>query len=106
MLTPSHHFVSYFPTELSLPGKEVLGLRMFLFSTMTAQFVFTFKSKFSNGVGLQMVENVPFCLELARIVIDEQGNGSGAASTLFFLFAISSLMVGLVFYLLGRLELG
>ena len=32
------------------------GLRMFLFSTMIAQFVFTFKSKFNNGVGLQMVE--------------------------------------------------
>ena len=48
---------SYFPTELPLIGKEVLGLRMFLFSTMVAQFVFTFKSKFENGIGLQMVRN-------------------------------------------------
>ena len=47
---------SYFPTDLKLAGKEVLGLRMFLFSTMVAQFVFTFKSKFENGIGLQMVE--------------------------------------------------
>ena len=42
---------SYFPTELPLPGKEVLGLRMFLFSTILAQLVFTYKSKFDNGIG-------------------------------------------------------
>lgn len=99
---------SYFPTELQLPGKEILGLRMFLFSTMVAQLVFTFRSKFDNATGLQMVENVPFCLSLARIVIDEQGSGEdgGASSTLFFLFGLSSFIVGLVFYLLGRFELG
>merc|ERR1719491_101591 len=53
-----------------------------------------------------MIENVPFYLELARIAIDEQGTGSAAVSTLFFLFGFSSVFVGLVFYLLGRLELG
>jgi SulP family sulfate permease len=97
---------SYFPTELQLQGKEVLGLRMFLFSTMMAQFIFTFESKFDNAIGLQMVENVPFCLELARIVISEQSCEGGATSTLFFLFGFSSVLVGLVFYLLGRLEMG
>ena len=35
-----------------------------------------------------------------------QGNGRDAASTLFFLFGLSSVIVGLVFYLLGKLELG
>ena len=84
---------------------------MFLFSTLVAQFVFTFKSKFTNGIGLQMVENVPFCLELARIVIDEVGPGNdigtaSASSTLFFLFALSSVIVGIVFYLLGVMEWG
>lgn len=52
---------SYFPAGLSLPGKEVLGLRMFLFSTMVAQLVFTYKSKFTNGIGLQMVEVCVLC---------------------------------------------
>ena len=55
---------SYFPTELPLPGKEVLGLRMFLFATALAQLVFTFKSKFVNGIGLQMVEVCPFSVIL------------------------------------------
>lgn len=92
--------------EFPLPGKEALGLRMFLFSTIMAQLAFTFASKFTNGVGLQMVENVPFCLELARIVIKEQGYGMDALSTLFFLFGLSSVIVGATFYMLGKFSLG
>ena len=79
---------------------------MYLFSTAVAQLVFTFKSKFNNGIGLQMIENVPFYVELARIVISEQGYQMDALSTLFFLFGLSSVLVGIVFFLLGWLELG
>lgn len=89
-----------------LGGKEALGLRMFLFSTAMAQLIFTFTSNFNNGICLQMVENVPFCLELANIVINEQGYGIDSLSTLFFLFGFSSLLVGLVFYLLGHFKMG
>jgi len=89
-----------------LPGKEALGIRMYLFSTAVAQGIFTYVSKFDDCIGLQMVENVPFCIELAHIVISEQGYGIDALSTLFFLFGISSVIVGFVFYLLGKLELG
>jgi SulP family sulfate permease len=92
--------------DFPLGQKEVLGLRMFLFSTAVAQLVFTFQSAFNNGIGLQMVENVPFCLELANIVINQQGYGIDSLSTLFFLFGFSSLLVGLVFYLLGHFKLG
>lgn len=89
-----------------LPGKEALGLRMFLFATMIGQLVFAFKSKFVNAVGLQMVENVPFLHALAFTVIQRQGYGIETLSTLFFLFGLSSVIVGIVFYLLGRLQLG
>ena len=92
--------------DFPLGGKEALGLRMFLFSTAMAQLIFTFTSNFNNGIGLQMVENVPFCLELANIVISEQGYGIDSLSTLFFLFGFSSLLVGLVFYLLGHFKMG
>jgi sulfate permease, SulP family len=79
---------------------------MFLFATMIAQLVFSFKSKFINAVGLQMVENVPFLHALADIVIRRQGYGADALSTLFFLFGLSSIIVGFVFYLLGKFQLG
>ncbi len=112
--------VSYFPMSWSpyveeandeegpfpLPGKEALGIRMFLFSTMIGQIVFTMTSKFSNPIGLQMVENVPFCHELAQIVIQHQGYGLDALSTLFVMFGLSSVLVGLVFYVLGKRNLG
>jgi hypothetical protein len=38
-----------------LPGKEALGIRMFLFSTIVGQLVYTFSSGFHNPIGLQMV---------------------------------------------------
>jgi SulP family sulfate permease len=112
--------VSYFPISWSshvdeatdsegpfpLPGKEALGIRMFLFSTIIGQLVFTLTSKFPNPIGLQMVENVPFCHELAGIVISHQGYGVDAISTLLVMYGLSSIVVGAVFYLLGKYRLG
>ena len=92
--------------EFPLPHKEALGIRMFLFATIMGQLVFTILSKFSNPVSLQMVENVPFLHALAFTVNQEQGYGADALSTLIFLYGISSILVGLVFYTLGKLELG
>mmetsp|Transcript_38565 Transcript_38565/g.82282 ORF Transcript_38565/g.82282 Transcript_38565/m.82282 type:complete len:928 (-) Transcript_38565:858-3641(-) len=89
-----------------LPGKQALGIRMFLFSTIIGQLALTFTSNFPNCIALQMVENVPFCQALTYIVVETQGYGKEALSTLFFLFGLSSVIVGLVFYLLGRMELG
>lgn len=89
-----------------IPGKEALGIRVFLFTTVVGQLVFTFISKFTSAISLEMVENVPFWHALAYVVIAEQGYGTEALSTLFFLFGLSSVIVGIVFYLLGKLELG
>ena len=79
---------------------------MFLFSIIMGQLAFTFKSKFSNPISLQMVENVPFFHALAHIVIQEQGYSIDALSTLFFIFGMSTLLVGAVFFALGKLKYG
>lgn len=89
-----------------IQGKEALGIRMFLFSTIIGQLVMTYSSNFNNCIALQMVENVPFTNALARIVVEVQGYGRDALTTLFFLFGLASVIVGLVFYILGRMELG
>jgi hypothetical protein len=89
-----------------IAGKEALGIRMFLFSTIVGQLVMTFASNFPNCIALQMVENVPFCQSLTAIVVEVQGYGKEALSTLFFLFGLASVIVGLVFYLLGKFSLG
>jgi sulfate permease, SulP family len=89
-----------------LPDRVALGIRMFLFSTIMGQLAFTFRSKFTNPIALQMVENVPFFHALAYIVIQEQGYGIDALSTLFFIFGLATLLVGAVFYILGKLHYG
>jgi len=89
-----------------MSGKQNVGLRMFLLATMIGQLVYTYKSKFVNAVSSQMVENVPFMHALAKTVIRRQGYGKDALSTLFFLFGLSSVIVGIVFYTLGRLRVG
>ena len=88
---------------LHLQFSEALGIRMFLFSTIMGQLVFTYASSFNNCIALQMVENVPFCQALTYIVVEKQGYGKESLSTLFFLFGLASVIVGLTFYLLGRL---
>jgi SulP family sulfate permease len=89
-----------------IAAKEALGIRMFLLSTIIGQLSMTYASNFKNCIALQMVENVPFCQSLAYIVVQHQGYGMEALSTLFFLFGLASLIVGAVFYILGRFEMG
>lgn len=79
---------------------------MCLFATLMGQIVMTFTSGFSNLITFQLIENVPFYHALAATVIREQGYGIDALATLFFLFGISSVLVGFLFYMLGRLEMG
>jgi hypothetical protein len=89
-----------------IPGKEAFGIRLFLFSTMVGQIVFVVYSGFANPIGLQMVENIGFTKELATVAISHQGYGVDALATLMVMFGVASVLVGVVFYLLGRFQLG
>jgi len=92
--------------EFPIPGKEAFGIRLFLFSTMIGQIIYTLTSGFPNPIGLQMVENIGFTKELAAVAIAHQGYGLDALATLMVMFGLASVLVGLVFYLLGRFQLG
>ena len=98
----SFHEEGRFPIQ----GKEALGIRMFLFSTFVGQIVFAYFSGFKNPIGLQMVENIGFTKELAAVAISHQGYGIEALSTVMVMFGISSLLVGVVFFLLGKFQMG
>jgi hypothetical protein len=87
-----------------LPGREVLGIRMFLFACFPGQIVLALSSRFGSPVAVQLIENVPFYHALAGIVIAEQGYGREALSTLFFLFGLSSVVTGLMFCGLGKVS--
>lgn len=89
-----------------LPGKEVLGIRMYLFACITGQIALAIASRFGSPVAAQLIENVPFYHAMASIVVAEQGYGMEALSTLFLLFGLSSILTGLMFYALGKAGMG
>ncbi len=107
---------AYFPISWSgagdgenafpLPGKEIFGLRLFIFSTVMCQIVLTFTSSFVNPIGLQIVENIPFFHSIALICFQELGYGMDALSNLLLILALTSILVGISFYILGAFGLG
>lgn len=89
-----------------IPGKEILGIRMYLFACITGQIALNLFSSFSSPVSVQLIENIPFYHAMAAVVIAEQGYGEEALATLFFLYGFSSVVTGLMFYGLGKAKLG
>lgn len=99
---------AFFPTEWTFPPEvpRAIGVQMFLFSTIICQVVMTTNSEFPCAVGMMMVENIPFMHTIANTVLASQGTGIESFSTILVVFALCSLICGLVFYALGAYELG
>ncbi|KAF8429985.1 sulfate transporter family-domain-containing protein [Boletus edulis BED1] len=92
------------------------GVSMFFVSTIIAQLVYTLGgSNFAGANGSMMIEVVPFfhilASTIARDILGDNWagmddmNGAVVATTLVA-FALSSLLTGLTFFLLGYLRLG
>jgi sulfate permease, SulP family len=79
---------------------------MFLISTVICQVTMTLTSSFPMAFGMMMVENIPFMHIICNIAIDAQGMGKDTFATVFVAFAISTISVGVFFYLLGHYQLG
>ena len=98
---------AYFPLDFfPLEGETAFGLRLFIFSTFICQVVLTFTSQFTNPIGLQIVENVPFYHAIARICVEELGYGIQALSNLMLILTFTTILVGVSFYFLGTFQLG
>ncbi|KIJ19677.1 hypothetical protein PAXINDRAFT_166757 [Paxillus involutus ATCC 200175] len=94
------------------------GVSMFFVSTVVAQLVYTFGgSSFAGANGSMMIEVVPFfhilASSIARDIIGEDWSASGdhelskeVIATTLVAFALSSLITGLTFFLLGYLRMG
>lgn len=81
-------------------------MQMFLFSTLICQLVMTTMSDFPTAMGMMMVENIPFMHIIAQITVQAQGPGIESFSTVFVAFALSSIVVGIAFYVLGKFKVG
>ncbi|ETS64143.1 vacuole protein [Moesziomyces aphidis] len=85
------------------------GVSMFFVTCILSQLVYTLGgSIFKGGNGSMMIEVVPFFHILVRIIIEELGdeNPQAVIATTMVAFALSSVLTGLAFLLLGALRLG
>lgn len=85
------------------------GLSMFYVSCIVAQLVYSLGgSKFKSGVGSEMIEVVPFFHSMAFSILNQVGedNADSVIATTIFSFAISSMVTGIVFLILGFTNLG
>ncbi|ANB15786.1 hypothetical protein AWJ20_3430 [Sugiyamaella lignohabitans] len=85
------------------------GLSMFYVSCIVSQLIYSLGgSQFKAGVGSEMIEVVPFFHTMAYSIMDEVGpeNPQAVIATTILAFAISSMITGIVFFLLGYFGLG
>ncbi|KAI0013460.1 sulfate transporter family protein [Xylariaceae sp. FL0662B] len=84
------------------------GISIFYVSTIISQLVFSFGSIFRGGLGSELIEVVPFFHSMAATITSTVGEDKPDAviATTIVSFAISSMLTGLVFYLIGRFKLG
>ncbi|KAK6353736.1 hypothetical protein TWF730_008165 [Orbilia blumenaviensis] len=83
------------------------GLSIFFVSTIVSQLVYSCGLSRFNAVGSEMIEVVPFFHKMAFTILSKVGQDSNAViSTTIFCMALSSVLTGIVFFLLGYLKLG
>ncbi|KFY63524.1 hypothetical protein V497_01974 [Pseudogymnoascus sp. VKM F-4516 (FW-969)] len=85
------------------------GISMFYVSCIVSQLVFSFGgSIFRGGVGSEMIEVVPFFHKMAFTILATVGedNPKAVISTTITSYAISSILTGLVFFLMGVCRFG
>lgn len=85
------------------------GISMFYVSTIIAQLVFSCGgSIFRGGIGSEMIEVVPFFHQMAFTVLNRVGHDDPRAvlATCILSFSVSSVLTGLVFFLMGTCRLG
>ncbi len=85
------------------------GISMFYVSTIIAQLVFSSGgSIFKGGIGSEMIEVVPFMHKMAFTILNRVGedNPRSVLATTILSYAVSSILTGVVFFLMGACRLG
>jgi len=106
----SYGMIIFPSTSKSMPETAAAsGISLFLVSTIVSQLVFTLGgSAFKGAVGSMMIEVMPF-LQIICAIIEKSMEGSeskAVLATIMCAYAMSCIMTGIVFLLLGTLKLG
>ncbi|KAJ7074561.1 sulfate transporter family-domain-containing protein [Mycena amicta] len=98
-----------FPATAPFDGLGPMGVSMFFVSCVVSQLTYTFGgSSFAGANGSMMIEVVPFFHILASSISQDIGldNPQEIITTTIVAFALSSILTGLAFFVLGYLRLG
>ncbi|ORY40905.1 hypothetical protein BCR33DRAFT_699149 [Rhizoclosmatium globosum] len=104
--------VIVFPSKSSIipVSAPQVGVQMFLVSTILSQLVFTFLSKFPGANGSMQIEVMPFLyLIVASIESDMAESGASVEAvlaTVMVAVSLSTILTGVVFFLLAYYKLG
>ena len=85
------------------------GIAIFYVSTIIAQLVYSCGgSIFRGGIGSEMIEVVPFFHKMAWLILEKVGedDSKSVLATTILSFAVSSVLTGAVFFLMGACKLG
>lgn len=85
------------------------GISMFYISCIVSQLVYSLGgSRFRGGIGSEMIEVVPFFHKMAFTIMNKVGedNPKAVIATTITSYAISSVLTGLVFFLMGVFRFG
>ncbi|KAI1764767.1 sulfate transporter family protein [Hypoxylon sp. FL1150] len=84
------------------------GISIFYVSTIVSQLTFSCGSLFRGGIGSELIEVVPFFHNMASTITSIIGEDQPDAviATTITSFAISSMLTGIIFYLMGKFRLG
>lgn len=97
-----------FPTSMAaFENFGGIGVSMFFVSCVVSQIVYSGGgSIFKSGNGSMMIEVVPFYHSIATIVANSASEDNSIVATTMMAYAVSSLLMGVAFFLLGVLKLG
>ncbi|KAK4105759.1 hypothetical protein N658DRAFT_483179 [Parathielavia hyrcaniae] len=89
-------------------GLGSAGISMFYVSCIISQLTFSSGSIFKGGVGSELIEVVPFFHNMAATITDIVGDDKPDAviATTITSYALSSMLTGTVFYLMGKFRFG
>ncbi|KAG7194900.1 uncharacterized protein KQ657_004008 [Scheffersomyces spartinae] len=105
----SYGMIMFPISEAVFSGLAPVGLSMFYLSTIVSQLVYSLGlSAFNSAIGSEMIEVTPFFHTMALSIAADFNyqNKEGILATTIVAYALSSIVTGLTFFLLGKLKLG
>ncbi|KAJ3222593.1 hypothetical protein HK099_002105 [Clydaea vesicula] len=109
ILDAATYGIIVFPVADYIPDSATqAGISMFLSSTFVSQLIYTFGSEFKGVNGSMMIEVMPFLHLMCSTIVNMIPEASDEAkmSNIMLVYAVSTLLTGIIFLIIGFFKLG